>query len=174
MKQLFTMDLKNYDENAPRFYRPSVRGIIINNRKVAMVHSLKYDYYKFPGGGIESGESHIDALIREVLEETGLTVIPASISEYGSVHRIQKSSQNENEVFDQENFYYLCEVTDDKIPQNLDDYENDERFTLEYVMPMTAIMVNRAHDHTGADEGIVLREAHVRELLMADMMNGTI
>ena len=30
-----------------------------------MIHSLKYDYYKFPGGGIEDGESNEEALIRE-------------------------------------------------------------------------------------------------------------
>lgn len=28
-----------------------------------MVHSMKYDYYEFPGGGIEKGESMIDCLI---------------------------------------------------------------------------------------------------------------
>ena len=166
------MDLKDYDENAPRFHRPSVRAIIINNGKLAMVHSLKYDYYKFPGGGAESGESHIDTLIREVSEETGLTVIPDSISEYGYVRRIQKSTYNDNEVFDQENYYYLCDVTGEPASQKLDEYESDEHFTLEYVMPMTAIMVNRTHDHTGADEGIVLREAQVLELILADMMNG--
>ena len=52
MKKLFEIDLKDYDENAPRFERPSVRGIILKEGKIALVHSLKYDYYKFPGGGL--------------------------------------------------------------------------------------------------------------------------
>lgn len=39
---------------------PSVRAIIIKNDKVSMIHSMKYDYYEFPGGGIEKGESTID------------------------------------------------------------------------------------------------------------------
>ncbi|MDO4303672.1 MAG: NUDIX domain-containing protein [Bacillota bacterium] len=52
-------------------------------QKIAMVHSLKYDYYKFPGGGISCGESHLDALLREVAKETGLIVIPKSVKEYG-------------------------------------------------------------------------------------------
>ena len=58
MKTLFEIDLKDYDKNAPRFERPSVRGIILKEEKIALVHSLKYDYYKFPGGGCEKNENH--------------------------------------------------------------------------------------------------------------------
>ena len=57
MRTLFEMDKKNYDSSGKVFYRPSVRSIIIRGGRVAMVHSLMYDYYKFPGGGIESGET---------------------------------------------------------------------------------------------------------------------
>ena len=90
MRMLFEIDTKDYDINGTSFSRPSSRGIIIKNGKVAMVHSLKYEYYKFPGGGIEVQEDKVTALIREVMEETGLVVIPESVKEYGMVHRIQK------------------------------------------------------------------------------------
>lgn len=50
MRTLFEMDKKNYDSSGKVFYRPSVRSIIIRGGRVAMVHSLMYDYYKFPGG----------------------------------------------------------------------------------------------------------------------------
>ena len=90
MRELAVYDYKNYKENGTVGRRPSVRGVIIREGKIAMVHSLKYDYYKFPGGGIDSGESHLDALIREVREETGLIVIPQSVKEYGLVVRREK------------------------------------------------------------------------------------
>ena len=61
MRTLFEMDKKNYDSSGKVFYRPSVRSIIIRGGRVAMVHSLMYDYYKFPGGGIESGETRHQA-----------------------------------------------------------------------------------------------------------------
>lgn len=66
MRLLFTMDAKDYDSSAKPIIRPSVRGIIIRGGKVAAVHSLEYDYYKFPGGGIEKGENRLDTLLREV------------------------------------------------------------------------------------------------------------
>jgi 2,3-bisphosphoglycerate-dependent phosphoglycerate mutase len=50
MKLLFSIDKKNYNQNAPVFRRPSVRGIILRDGRVAMMHSLKYSYYKLPGG----------------------------------------------------------------------------------------------------------------------------
>lgn len=33
------------------------------------MHSLKYDYYKLPGGGIEEGEFYEETLVREVRKE---------------------------------------------------------------------------------------------------------
>ena len=110
MRLLFEMDKKNYGGCVRAFTRNSARSIIIRNGKIAMIHSLKYDYYKFPGGGIEPGESDIDALIRETAEEAGLTVVPDTIREYGYVHRIQKSTVEEDEYFIQDNYYYLCDV----------------------------------------------------------------
>ena len=40
MRVLFTIDTKDYEINGKAFVRPSVRGIIIRNQKVGMVHSL--------------------------------------------------------------------------------------------------------------------------------------
>lgn len=70
MKQLFVIDLKDYNENDTRFCRPSARGIILKpNGKIALVYSRQKNYYKFPGGGIHVGEDKREALIREVKEE---------------------------------------------------------------------------------------------------------
>ncbi|MGN0696787.1 MAG: NUDIX domain-containing protein [Oscillospiraceae bacterium] len=145
MRLLFEIDTHDYKKNGSVFSRPSVRGIIVRGDKLALIHSLKYDYYKFPGGGIDSGETHIDTLIREVKEESGLTVISDSVREYGYVHRIQKGTHED--IFIQDNFYYLCDTEDNIGEQRLDDYENDEQFTLEFVTPQHAIEVNLNGDH---------------------------
>lgn len=130
-----------------------------------MVHSVKYDYYKFPGGGIEKDESREDAMIRETREEAGLTVIPGSVRAYGYVHRVQKSDHEGEDYFVQDNYYYLCDVEKGVRAQDLDNYEADEKFTLEYVEPDRAIFINRNVDHGPTDQVMLEREARVLELL---------
>ena len=168
MRLLFNLDTKDYTSTEHVFSRPSVRAIIIKDGRVGMVHSLKYDYYKFPGGGIEQGESNEQALIRETLEEAGLVVIPLSIKEYGNVHRVSKSDQKGIDIFVQDNFYYLCEVESEVVSQRLDAYEKDERFTLEWIAPKQAIVVNRTHDHGPKNPVMLEREALVLERLIED------
>ena len=172
MRELAVYDYKNYIENGTVGRRPSVRGIIISKDKLAMVHSLKYDYYKFPGGGIEKGESHIDALIREVREEAGLTVLAHTIKEYGVV--IRKEKGKFEDLFIQENFYYLCKVEQSIIPQELDEYEADEQFVLEWVNPQLAIEANMHHDHKGKEASfakhMIEREANVLSLIIKELL----
>ena len=172
MRELAVYDYKNYIENGTVGRRPSVRGIIIDNGKIAMVHSLKYDYYKFPGGGIDSGESHLDALIREVSEETGLIVIPESVKEYGVV--LRKDKGKIEDLFIQENFYYFCDVKEESTCQKLDDYEAEEEFVLEWVDPKDAIEANLADDRKNKapdaerQRHMMEREAGVLKLLIAE------
>ena len=168
MRKLFDLDLRDYDPRGRAFVRPSARCIAIENGRVAMVHSLKYDYYKFPGGGIEPGENPVDALLRETREEAGRRVLPDSVREYGLVRRVQKSEHPDAELFVQDNYYYLCALSSEMETQCLDAYEAEERFTLEYVTPEHAIDVNRTHDHGPKDQQMLEREARVLELLRTE------
>ena len=172
MRLLFDLDRKDYEQCTCTYVRDSARSIIISSGQVAMVHSLKYDYYKFPGGGIRDGENPIDAMIRETLEEAGLKVLPETVREYGIVHRIQKSTVDENECLIQDNYYYLCKAADTVESQKLDDYEAEERFALEYIDPKTAIETNRRADHGPKDPVMLEREARVLEMLIAEGLFG--
>ena len=166
MRKLFEIDIKDYNINGTKVSRPSARGIIIKDGKLAMIHSLKFDYYKFPGGGIEENEMKEKALIREVREETGLDVIPESIKEYGMVHRIQKGDYED--VFIQDNYYYLCDVAEEIHEQKLDDYEKEEKFTLEYVSPQQIIDTNKACKDIEADQIMLYRECRMIEILLSE------
>lgn len=168
MRLLFEMDKKDYENCTHSFVRDSARSIIISNKKIAMIHSMKYDYFKFPGGGIENGEDPIAAMVRETREEAGMVVKPETVKEYGYVHRIQKSDIDATECFIQDNYYYLCEVDDEVVAQCLDNYEAEENFVLEYVAPQIAIMKNRSVLQSPYNPLMFEREAKVIELLMAE------
>ena len=168
MRMLFEMDKKDYSGCTHTFTRNSARSIIIRNSRVAMVHSLKYDYYKFPGGGIEGEENPIDAMIRETREEAGLVVIPETVREFGYVHRIQKSDSDPTEAFVQDNFYYLCNVQDEVVPQELDGYESKENYALEFVNPDAAIQKNRSVGQSPYNRLMFEREARVLEMLIEE------
>ena len=168
MRLLFEMDKKDYGGCTRTFTRDSARSIIIRDGRIAMIHSQKYDYYKFPGGGIENGENPVEAMIRETQEEAGLMVLPETVKEYGYVHRIQKSDQNPSECFVQDNYYYLCDAVDGLVSQNLDDYEKKESYRLEYVEPALAIKKNLRVKESPYNPMMFEREARVLEMLLSE------
>ena len=172
MKELFVLDKKNYNLNGSVGTRPSVRGIIVRDGKIAMMHSKKYDYYKLPGGGMEKGEEYKDTLVREVREESGLIVKVDTIKEFGYVRRIEKGRIED--IFIQDNFYFICEVEDELGSQNLDDYEADEEFTLEFATIEHVIEVNKTANHLEKEEvqtfqGMLDRENRVLELVKEEL-----
>ena len=168
MRLLFKMDKKDHADCTRSFVRNSARSIIISDKKVAMIHSEKYDYYKFPGGGIEVGEDPVAAMIRETREEAGLVIIPESVKEYGIVHRVQKSDKDPDVRFVQDNYYYLCAAEDEAVLQNLQGYEAEEGYELVYVDPRVAIEKNRHLGKTPYSPTMFEREARVLEMLIEE------
>ena len=54
----------------------TVLCLIQDRNKILLQNRVKEDWkgYTFPGGHVEAGESFVDAVVREMKEETGLTV----------------------------------------------------------------------------------------------------
>ena len=123
MKELFRMDRENYNPEGRIYERPSARGIVVKDGKVLLNHIAKYGCYEFPGGGLEAGETPVQALEREITEETGYVVKPESIEEFGIVIRRQQDSKDPEGIFEQKNYYYFCEVGDEKVPRKPDAHE---------------------------------------------------
>ncbi|PIN87788.1 hypothetical protein COV12_01955 [Candidatus Woesearchaeota archaeon CG10_big_fil_rev_8_21_14_0_10_32_24] len=55
--------------------REFARAVLFNDkREIALLFVAKNNYHKLPGGGFDPGETTMDALYREVMEETGCTI----------------------------------------------------------------------------------------------------
>lgn len=121
-------------------YREAVRAVIIRGNKILMVHSINRDY-KFPGGGIKKGEKKIDALKREVEEETGYVCTKIK-NKIGIVIEKSKDKYVHDRIFKMISYYYVAEVSDEKTEQKLDAYEAELGFTPVWVDLSEAIRNN--------------------------------
>ena len=101
-----------------RTIRIATRAIILHNDRLLLVNAWKgrSDLWCAPGGGAELHSSLPDNLIREVMEETGLTVrvgAPCLINEFHDPHG----------DFHQTDIYFRCEITAGEIDDNWIDPE---------------------------------------------------
>lgn len=122
-------------------YRDAIKAVILRKNKILLLHTNKGDY-KFPGGGVEGQENHSECLIREVAEETGY--INCIFKEKLGVVIERKFDEYDNTaIFQMTSHYYLCElINDEKIAQQLDDYESAQEFNPEWILLDEAIEQN--------------------------------
>lgn len=72
IKELNDQSVLGTDGLSLRPPRKTARAIVINSEGLfAVMHEEKFGLHTLPGGGIETDEDIIEALRREVLEETG-------------------------------------------------------------------------------------------------------
>lgn len=95
-------------ERSPRL---TARAIVKrSDGSFAVIYYAKFGFYSLPGGGIEKGETALEACGREVLEETGAT--SKEIVELGIV------SENRGRLdYTQLSHYYIVTADEIKDPQ---------------------------------------------------------
>ncbi|MCC9624686.1 NUDIX domain-containing protein [Thalassospira sp. MA62] len=71
------------DANAPKIIK-TANWILRDGDKVLTVRSHGRDRFYLPGGKIDAGETPRTALIREIHEELGVDLIPATIRKIGT------------------------------------------------------------------------------------------
>lgn len=124
--QTFYFDSHDYPENGSVFHRTAVRGIVQREGKLLLVTN-KFGDFKFPGGGMEPGETPEQALSREMLEETGHLLKPGSLRECCLAKERRKGQTAD--ILEMESYYYLCEIEDgEPMGLHLDEYEAEQEF----------------------------------------------
>ena len=105
--------------------RVGVAGIIFINGGVALMHRTEVkkrkdyqEYYTFPGGGLEEGETPEEGTIREIKEEFGI-----------DVKLIKRLYEMNSEKFNQKEIFYLCEYVSGKFGTgNGPEFSNDPKY----------------------------------------------
>ena len=134
MEVLAVFDAKDYQDTVDVYEKYSVRGIINRNGKIAMQCS-KDGEYKIPGGGLEAGEDFTQALVREILEETGLHVIESKIVELGEIKEVRKDLFNPQKKYICHSMFYYCEVEDKQEELKLTPSELAKGYELKWAAP---------------------------------------
>ena len=111
MKRLFTLDEQNYDSCKSVINRCTVRAVIIRDGRLAMQVNPA-GHYKIPGGGPEDDETLMEALRREVLEETGLHVRMDTVRPIGEVLEMRADIFNPSYKFVRTSYFYFCDAED--------------------------------------------------------------
>lgn len=128
MERLLTLDAGNYPPDMPELRRIGVRAIIFVEGRLLLIEN-DFGEVKLPGGGVEAGESEIDALIREVREETGYEVIPESIRPFGEILE-KRLSDREPMIWHHTSHLYFCDVGPDRGPCSYTENEKRHGFRL--------------------------------------------
>ncbi len=105
--------------------RPSAGGVILTPDRKIIVVEQSGNSWSFPKGGIEEGETPLEAAIREIKEETGITELEY-IRELGSYERysIAKDGVSDNKEFGlQKKIFFLFTTPTAELPSRSPDTE---------------------------------------------------
>jgi 8-oxo-dGTP diphosphatase len=134
MELLKKFDAQNYEDTTSVFDKYTIRGIIVRDGKIAMQCS-KEGEYKIPGGGMEKGETYVQALAREVKEETGLFILQEKAVELGEILEVRKDIFDDTKKFICHSLFYYCEETGEQIPIHLTKSEIAKGYYLKWSPP---------------------------------------
>ena len=168
MTDLGVLDNKDYDESWPRTIRRSVRAVIFQQDRLAMVYVGKDDFYTFPGGKIENEETVAMTITRETREEVGLVIKPDSIKALATIKEVRKDLWIDG-VFEQHDFFYTCEIDDGIVEQRLSPHEKETGYMLKVMAIDDVIATNKKALESGLY--YLARELRVLDFLKNGLNN---
>lgn len=117
----------------PRKTRTAVRVIMVNSQEQVLLFQdsdpglPEFRWWVTPGGGIDPGETEIEAAVREVAEETGYLMPPEHL--LGPVARRRVVHGYSDQVLEQEEAFYVARVGDFDV--DISGHTLEEQLTLQ-------------------------------------------
>lgn len=135
--------------------RTRAAGIVIKDGKLLVIRRINNgtEYYAFPGGGKEEGESLEQAVVREIDEETTLKVNVGRL-----VYQVAWDNGDES-------FFYLCEYVSGEPALRNDSVESEKMKSGNQVFEPMWIDIEKL-------PSTLLYQLKVRDLFIHDYENG--
>ena len=88
--------------------RNSAKAIVVNDGKILVNRCISKfgEYYALPGGGQHTGEMLNETVKRELLEETGYSVVPLRLSGIYERISVGRHDANAHKIY----FIFLCKL----------------------------------------------------------------
>jgi 8-oxo-dGTP pyrophosphatase MutT (NUDIX family) len=152
-----TLDLVDggpHDPGAPVVARHAARAVIHDDRGRMLMLRSRHGDLKFPGGGIDPGESASQALLRELAEECG--VVGAEVLQELLRVRQLRPAQEPGAVFCMTSRYFRCTLTGEvgAAASRLEAYERDLGLAPVWVTPEAALRSNASLSSTWQAEQV--------------------
>lgn len=130
-------------------------GVVIRDGKLLVIHRFnkRDEYYVFPGGGVEPGETPEQAAMREIAEETTVSVTVDRL-----LYHITWDTGEEN-------YYYLCEYVSGEPALPADSEEAEQMKDGEQVYEPMWIDIDTV-------PSVTLYQLEIRDLFLEDYRNG--
>lgn len=138
MKQIINNKYNLTDEDMTEIIK-RVKVLLINSDNEVLL-GYSHNNYQFPGGHVEQKETLIQAVNREVLEETGMDLKVTNIEPFACAIGYYKDWPNEGENRKIEIYYYEIKTEEKPNLENTEYTENekDGNFELRYI-PLTSV-----------------------------------
>ena len=95
-------------------FKMRVGAVVVNNGKILVAKSRKFEGFIFPGGHVKLGETSREAIVREFEEEVG---VKGHIDKLLCIHENIYNDSLKDRVF-QEVVYYYVIIPDNPIPKD--------------------------------------------------------
>ena len=158
MKQLITNKYNLTDSDMTEVVK-RVKVLLVNSNNDVLL-GYSYNNYQFPGGHVEENETLVQAVNREVLEETGIELNITNIEPFACAIGYYKDWPAEGKNRKIEIYYY--EVKTDEKPnlENTEYTENekDGNFELRYIPLLDVENVLRTNAEEYGDKKGIARE----------------
>ena len=141
MRILATFDANDYQDTVGIYEKYSVRAIILRDGKLAMQCSRDGEF-KIPGGGREPGEDDMQALTREVREETGFHVIEDGVQGLGEIVEFRRDIFDATKKYICHSMFYYCPVDRQQDALQLTPSEMARGYNLKWAPPEEIYQTN--------------------------------
>ncbi|MGX5915296.1 NUDIX hydrolase [Aliidiomarina sp. Khilg15.8] len=161
------------DTNLNVLAREASRGIVLQDSKILLMYTERYDDFSFPGGGIDAGEDPVLGLRRELAEEAGAHDV-AVLGSFGKVTEYLPCWKPDWDLMYQTSYWYHCELVSELQANQLEHYEIANGMAVHWVDINEAIRHNqKVIAMRPSTMGLAIgRETHVLERVAAELVTG--